>query len=186
MLILQIGGTFLVFHFGFFRLCSLLPASPWGFTELIFLGISYIQVYSFAARYKLVCFLSACIFMTNPVKNHGYWDALILPTSVCFEMLPLPHPLPGLLPPGSSIGVGTQGKWLALQQLSVVPDFLKPSHHGVLLLAASLKRRWQNIAQLGVKPVLWAAVTWVGVWSLKMSAHSWILFVSMHLFGVFV
>lgn len=40
-----------------------------------------------------VCFLSPCILVINPVKNHGYWDALVLPVSVCFKTLPLPYPL---------------------------------------------------------------------------------------------
>lgn len=129
-----------------------------------------------------------CVFcqhtswVTNPIKNHKSWGALVLPTSVYFKMLPLPLPLPGLLPPGSSAGVGMQGKQLASRQLSVVPNFLKPSHHGGLFPAAGLKRRWQNIAQLGVKPVLWAAVTPVGVWSLQVSARAQILFVFVHLY----
>lgn len=91
--------------------------------------------------------------MTNPVKNHRYWDVLVLLASLCFKMLPLPLPLPDLLLPGSSVGVGMQGMRLALRQLSVVPDFLKPSHHRVLFPATNLKR-WQNVAQLGLKPVL--------------------------------
>lgn len=165
--------------------CSLLPASPWGFTELILLSISYIQVYSFAARYRLAWVLSACTFVTNPVKNHRYWDVLVLLASLCFKMLPLPLPLPDLLLPGSSVGVGMQGMRLALRQLSVVPDFLKPSHHRVLFPATNLKR-WQNVAQLGLKPVLWAAVTPVGVWSVKMSAYAQVLFVSMHLLFIFI
>lgn len=91
--------------------------------------------------------------MTNPVKNHRYWDVLVLLACLCFKMLPLPLPLPDLLLPGSSVGVGMQGMRLALRQLSVVPDFLKPSHHRVLFPATNLKR-WQNVAQLGLKPVL--------------------------------
>jgi len=91
------------------------------------LEISYVQAYSFAAGYKLWVFFTLRLGDKFLQKTRG-WDALVLPASVCFKMLPLPLLLPGLLPPGRSTGVGMQGKQLALWQPSVVADFLKPSH----------------------------------------------------------
>lgn len=122
-----------------------------------------------------MCFLSPCILVINPVKNHGYWDALVLPVSVCFKTLPLPSPLLE-----AALLLACRASDWHCGSFQYCLTFYKPSHHGMLFPAAMLKRRWQNIAQLGVKPVLWAAITPVGVWSLKMSAHEQILFVFLH------